>query len=151
MRLQEVFMGKTMINKRCFIHHPNMEKQIGAMRSMYPSFRAIKKDNKLIFVGLLQVREDLPEYKVRIEYNGSLDPYVFVDRPKLVDNAPHVYRATKRLCLYHPANYNWNADKLIAKDIVPWTAAWIYFYEYWLRTGEWVGPEAPHGKVKVEY
>ena len=45
------------------------------------------------------------------------------------------------------ANYNWNVDKLIAKDIVPWTAAWIYFYEYWLRTGEWVGPEAPHGKV----
>lgn len=144
-------MVKPMINMRCFRHHANVEKQIGAMRSLYPNFHAIKENNQLTFVGILQVRENLPEYKVRIEYKASLDPYVFVVSPKLVDNAPHIYRETKRLCLYYPANYNWNADKLIAKDIVPWTAAWIYFYEYWLRTGKWIGPEVPHGEVKTEH
>lgn len=85
MRLQEVFMGKTMINKRCFIHHPNVEKQIGAMRSMYPSFRAIKKDNKLTFVGLLQVREDLPEYKLGLSIMVRWIPmYLSLDRSLLI-------------------------------------------------------------------
>jgi len=33
----------------------------------------------------------------------------------------------------------------VAGDIMGWTAGWIYFYEYWLQTGEWIGPEVPHG------
>ena len=33
----------------------------------------------------------------------------------------------------------------VHETIVPWTAEWIVFYELWKITGEWLGPEAPHG------
>jgi len=59
-----------------------------------------------------------------------------------VADPPHFYKESQTLCLYHPKNYHWTKEKLIAKDIVPWTAAWIYFYEIWLQKGVWYGPEA---------
>lgn len=137
-------------NSKRFKHNQNVARQINAMRTLYSGFQAVQTDTELSFVGTLQVRDDLPEYKIKIRYRGSLSPYVTVLSPKLVENPPHVYPEGKRLCLYHPDNYRWTINKLIAKEIVPWTAAWIYFYEYWLRTGEWIGPEAPHGTSKEE-
>ena len=29
-----------------------------------------------------------------------------------------------------------------------WTIAWIYFYEVWLETKIWYGPEASHNNKK---
>ena len=29
--------------------------------------------------------------------------------------------------------------KLISNTIIPWTIEWLYFYELWLATGEWLG------------
>ena len=29
-----------------------------------------------------------------------------------------------------------------------WTIAWIYFYEVWLETNIWYGPEVPHNNNK---
>lgn len=134
------------IDRRRFWHAPNLANQIGAMRSRYPQFHAQQKGEKVIFTGTLRVREDLPEYKVRIEYRGAAAPIVTIISPRLVENAPHMYNNPRCLCLYHQDNYKWTGEKLVANDIVPWTAAWIYLYEYWLRTGKWVGPEVPHGK-----
>ena len=34
--------------------------------------------------------------------------------------------------------------KLVAKEIMSWTIAWLYFYEAWLQTGKWFGPESHH-------
>lgn len=40
----------------------------------------------------------------------------------------------------------------IANTIIPWTIEWLYYYELWLATGEWLGggdhPEI--GKPKTE-
>lgn len=120
------------------------------MKTKFPQFQVIQNGNKLNFIGTLKVHENLPEYKIKVEYRGASQPYVSVISPKLVANAPHIYPYSRHLCLYRPDNYKWTSRKLIAQDIVPWTAAWIYFYEYWLRTGVWVGPEAPHIQAKSE-
>ena len=32
-----------------------------------------------------------------------------------------------------------NSSKLIANTIIPWTVEWLYYYELWLATGEWLG------------
>ncbi|MGH8092034.1 MAG: hypothetical protein ACREIF_00990 [Chthoniobacterales bacterium] len=32
----------------------------------------------------------------------------------------------------------------LADTIVPWTSRWLYFYEIWLATGEWMGGGIPH-------
>ena len=96
------------------------------------------------------VMPELPIYNVSVYYRFNLSPKVFVNSPVLDEKCPHVFRDNS-LCLYHRDNYKWNADKLVATSIMEWTIAWIYFYEAWLQTGEWYGPEVPHGSgVKKE-
>src|SRR5690554_4516026 len=98
------------------------------MRSHYPQFKVKKKSScEFEFIGDLQVKPELPVYTVSITYRGSLNPLVKVLSPKLVDDPPHYYKQSKTLCLYHPNNYKWKKNKLVATDIVSWTAAWIYF------------------------
>ena len=42
-----------------------------------------------------------------------------------------------RICLYRYSEFN--VYKLLADTIIPWTVEWLYFYELWLATGEWLG------------
>lgn len=131
------------VNKK---KHYNPDIQIQAMKSYYPQFKATKKGKEIEFVGELTVKPEFPIYTVSITYRGDLKPLVRIIKPELVEKPVHFYQDSKSLCLYHPKDYNWSGGKLIAKDIVSWTAGWIYFYEVWLETGKWLGPEVEHIK-----
>jgi hypothetical protein len=123
----------------------NSDIQIGAMKSRYPQFKIKKRGQYDIeFIGDLIVKPVFPTYTVSVTYRGNLRPLVKVIKPELVADPPHFYKESQSLCLYHPKNFHWTKEKLIAKDIVSWTAAWIYFYEVWLQKGVWYGPEAEH-------
>jgi hypothetical protein len=123
--------------------------QIGAMKALYPQFRVTKKTyNEVKFVGELQPKPEFRKFKVEILYCGNLRPKVKVISPKLVNEPPHFYKKSGTLCLYHPKDFKWSKDKLIAKYIVPITSAWLYFYEVWLETEIWYGPEAGHDNIK---
>ena len=84
-------------------------------------------------------------YSVRIEYGGSLSPDVFVENPDLRilaqgSKIPHVYSEEPvHLCLYLPRSEQWGPWMLLDQTIVPWTVLWLYFFEGWLRCGEWKG------------
>lgn len=43
------------------------------------------------------------------------------------------------LCLYLPNSGEWTPEMPIAVTIVPWASVWLYFYEFWYATGEWLG------------
>jgi hypothetical protein len=45
----------------------------------------------------------------------------------------------ERLCLFLPGSREWNGDDPIALTILPWASLWLYFYEVWHATGEWLG------------
>ena len=123
------------------------------MKNRYPQFRSIKRGQLDIeFVGGLTVNYTFPVYTISINYRRDLRPLVRILKPKLVEDPPHFHKHNNSLCLYHPRNYNWTKEKLIAKDIVSWTAAWIYFYEKWFQTGKWYGPEVVHNEdlIKAE-
>lgn len=126
------------------------DRQILSMRSEYPQFIAKKHGGQVEFIGELSVKPECPTYTVSIMYRGDKSPRVKILSPKLVDNPPHFYHSIGSLCLYKPKNYKWYKDRLISKDIVSWTAGWIYFYETWLEKGIWMGPEAEHDKIKKE-
>lgn len=101
-----------------------IEPQIGAMKSLYPQFKVIKKSSsEVTFVGELQPKPEFRKFKVEITYCGNLRPKVKVLRPQLVDKPPHFYEKTETLCLYHPKDFNWSKEKLIAKYILPITSA----------------------------
>jgi hypothetical protein len=123
--------------------------QISAMKALYPKFGVVKKTNSEVqFVGELQPKPEFRKFKVSVLYRGNLRPQVKVLSPKLVDNPPHFYEKSETLCLYHPKDFKWTNNKLVAKHIVPITSAWLYFYEVWLETNKWYGPEASHGNTK---
>lgn len=79
---------------------------------------------------------------------------VFVIEPKKLmlfsseTKLPHVYSTKKQiLCLFYPDGKQWNRGKLIVNSIIPWTSEWLYFYEIWLITGEWLGGGTVHQKL----
>ncbi|WP_294322708.1 hypothetical protein [uncultured Chryseobacterium sp.] len=122
------------------------------MKQKYPQFKHKQEGNTITFEGTLQVKPEFPVYTISIIYRGSLSPIVKVLNPQLVENPPHVYKSEdNKLCLYHPKNFKWTKEKFIAKEILEWTAGWLYFYEVWLETGVWYGPEAHEDFEKLDY
>lgn len=75
-------------------------------------------------------------------------PFVAVDGPT---DSPHRYGET-RLCMWHPDDppeQKWEfEDGLLA--LLGMASAHLFREAWWRETGEWVGPEAPHGELKNE-
>lgn len=68
---------------------------------------------------------------------------VFILSPnlsKLPDgtSVPHTYGKNEP-CLYLPKSGQWHSGKFIATTIIPWTSLWLFYYETWQLTGEWLG------------
>ena len=51
---------------------------------------------------------------------------------------PHVYPGGQSDICVH-VETDWNPSMRIAYTIMPWVSQWLYFYEVWLQTGEWIG------------
>jgi hypothetical protein len=67
--------------------------------------------------------------------------------PAIQSSAQHRFRDGS-LCLYYPKDGSWHDRLYIAATIIPWTAEWLFYYEYWMKFGNWLGPEAPHETEK---
>ena len=109
------------------------------------SFKIIKGTIKMgtMYVTLeLQPTSFSVKYKVSIKYNIGHSPIVKVVAPTLIipENKMiiHMY-SDSSLCLYYPKNKEWNNNMLIARTTIPWTVEWLYYYENWVITGEWLG------------
>ncbi|WP_144036696.1 hypothetical protein [Sphingopyxis witflariensis] len=62
---------------------------------------------------------------------------------------PHLYGAWDdprgaELCLYYPPDETMLLGQQVAQQLLPWAFEWLHYYEIWLVTGVWSGPEAPH-------
>lgn len=126
--------------------------QVLQMNKDFPEFQyTLNKDNRGKRVptwrGYLQPFKNSPRYLIKIIYPFdsyySKPPSVWVINPAPKENAPHRY-PDKSLCLYYPKDHSWTPYLFISNTIVPWAAMWLAFYEIWLDTDVWYGPEAPH-------
>lgn len=81
-------------------------------------------------------------YRVRISYfPGLVRPQVTVLDPELVSpgpgiKIPHTFKSG-RVCLH--LNEEWDPSMYLHQTVVPWTCLWLYYYEVWQATGEWLG------------
>lgn len=116
----------------------------------FPEFKFFKNNKESYWIGKIQPTESSSIYTIKIIYKYKKSPKVFVKKPTILQNSPHVY-SDGSLCLYYPydKNYN-NKQSIIADTIIPWTAEWLYFYEIWLETGIWWGREAPHKDETID-
>jgi hypothetical protein len=108
------------------------------VRRRYPSFSYQRVGAEAVWRGVLQPRAISPAYRVEVRYRIDGIPCVRVLWPAIGIEAPHRY-SDGTLCLYWHEEWIWHPNELIAETIIPWTALWLYYYELWLDTGEWLG------------
>lgn len=124
------------------------------MHRLWPQFAAsTNRGNHAWWTGTLQPTTMSDAYTVEFAYTVPKRPEIRVLSPELKIRSdcarlPHTFSGDI-LCV-HTA-WEWRADTIIAQTIVPWTCAWLYFYEIWFRTGYWLGegthPDFPEHKV----
>jgi len=117
----------------------------------------VKKDVLICYISLTPTDESI-SYKVRIEYKANeWIPRAWLISPEMekVNNKfpPHLYRMDKNgereLCVYTPKFGEWKSTMSIADAFIPWVVTWLYAYEIWQITGEWLYPCTKHnGHVK---
>ena len=124
------------------------------MRRLFPQFRVVER-GRMTWRGDVRPREDGITFTLQIRAGKTLKqpPTVHVLAPTLVAApgskvAAHCF-GDGSLCLYHRSENPWFGDQYIADTIVPWACEWCYFYEVWLQTDQWYGPEFPHRAPKV--
>jgi uncharacterized protein len=120
-----------------------LDKQILAMQKLCPNYKVFWKKNAVTWTGTMKPTEMSETYTVQITYSLDMpQPEVIILSPKLKkredEKIPHVYPGTK-LCLFRPRKKEWTKEMLIAETTVPWISLWLYYYEMWHATGQWLG------------
>jgi hypothetical protein len=105
---------------------------------------------KLHWVGKLKPTPLSYTYTISLLLNmGKVEVYVMdpekLDKPNGHKFLKHVYSTPRqKLCLFFPNGEQWNGSKLLINTIIPWACEWLYFYEIWLLTGDWLGRGTVH-------
>jgi hypothetical protein len=111
------------------------------LKLAFPGFHVITARNELRCSGVLQPSLTSDKYTIGLEYRVPSRPRVQVLRPHLrlapgCTKLPHVFEGDD-LCLH--LSTDWRPDLRISEFILPWISFWLFFYEAWLMTGEWLG------------
>jgi hypothetical protein len=117
--------------------------QRGRVMAMYPQFRTRMIEAVRTIEGRLMPTARSEEYQFRIEYEALEPPRVWILKPALRPREPggrmpHMYDQ-ERLCLYLPNGGEWSGDMSLANTLIPWVSEWLFYYETWHATGEWLG------------
>lgn len=117
----------------------------------FPCFGCCIKRRRIECIGEITPSAGCATYRILIRYDEGGIPKVWIQDPPIPRNPKiHMYPDSS-LCLYWPDEDRWKSSDDIHKKIIPWVAEWLVFYELFLVTGKWLGPEAPHAATpKVE-
>lgn len=113
------------------------------IQTHYTNFQFHKENHKYVWIFNLQPTPLSQTYRVKIEYDLKHSPSIYVLSPILKScdgnsKIPHMYNQ-ERLCVYLPRSGEWDKQKFISETIIPWVSLWLFYYEIWLSTGEWLG------------
>lgn len=120
-----------------------LHEQAAHLRLYWPDFRSRVVRGTLVSTGELRPSLLSATYTVNIRQRGGDSPEVRVLKPELRrrpngEKIPHMY-SQERLCLFLPGSREWRPHNPIALTVLPWASMWLYFYELWHATGEWLG------------
>lgn len=125
----------------------SLQRQARLIREHFPNakieFEKVRSWRVLNAVFAVQPTPTNRWYRVRIRYVHGVRPLVYVEVPGVVRQAhgrdtPHLNK-DGTLCLYDHAGSEWSEDHSLVHTIVQWTKRWLFFYEYWLAFGDWLG------------
>jgi hypothetical protein len=139
----------------------SVDKQDAAIRRLFPDFRLTTQSG---WIGVWEgpLKPASKTYKVRIVYFRRtifdgwrlandyvtvhvVDPLVGEEISASKKRLPHIYwnkrnPAWPALCLWDPVELFWTPEMSIATTIIPWASEWLFFFEYWQISGEFLGP-----------
>lgn len=121
--------------------------QVTGLRSRFPDSKISFTPKTLEWIGKIKPTPLSRIYTVKINYTLGSRPAVLVLEPELEarpgEKLPHVFKGD-RLCLFEKLYVEWSGAMLVADSIVPWSSAWLAYYEIWKATGFWSGSIASH-------
>lgn len=130
--------------------------QMAKMAALFPQFQCAWRRGRARWLGPVKPSAMSEEYRVRVEYGIGESPKAWVLSPSLrprdgCNSIPHTYPGP-RPCVFLPGSDEWRPDQYISDTIIPWTSLWLFYYEVWHATGEWLGggvhPQAKEPKNK---
>tara|TARA_R110002167_G_scaffold49026_3_gene143951 strand:- start:1939 stop:2430 length:492 start_codon:yes stop_codon:yes gene_type:complete len=142
-----------------------IREQYLALKRFCPGTVVIVDNDKTVqWEGTLQPMPFSREYQVVIRYTLSHPPVCIVKDPDLLALAegrkiPHIYqnqtgiRGTQ-LCLYLPVVKQknkvseWQPTMFLANTILPWASIWLFYFEFWVSSGEWNGGGVEHNVIE---
>lgn len=118
-----------------------LTQQVHRINLRYPGvFSYNLRKDKLECTGEVQPSLLSEKYKIRVIYSLQSMPHVYVLLPTLrnreLESIPHIY-PDGHLCLFLPGE--WTKQAYLADTVIPWAILWLYYYEMWHATGEWLG------------
>lgn len=121
-------------------HGLSLAVQAAHLKRRYPDGRIVLRPNRLAWLGHLKPTDVSRAYEVLAVIEPGWAPLIYVVDPPLQrrddEPVPHVYSAND-LCLY--TGDEWNDTMIVADTLIPWTSEWLFFYETWHATGDWLG------------
>ena len=114
------------------------------MRSKYPHFTTcFTSHSSMKVAGFLRPTSRSVAYEFVLKYNLEESPKTKIISPVLMKNSkgeeiPHLYPG-ENLCLYQPKYGEFSRTDFLCDTIIPWTSLWLYYYEVWHLTDEWLG------------
>lgn len=142
------------MGRKFAVRDKTIAEQLSAMRIKYPQFETcFTSHSGLKVTGALQPTSRSAAYNFVLKYNLNDSPKIKIVSPELKKNekgeeAEHLY-PNGYLCLYQPKYREFTRTDLLTDTIIPWASLWLYHYEVWHLTGEWLGGgEHPKSKTK---
>ena len=130
----------------------NLTNQTALMKRLWPEFDFSDHKNGVVsWTGKIRGFQQFYEIAVIWSPVEKSAPYVMLLDPKLEPRAggsfediPHLWFDRKSpersgLCLFDPAQNQWDSKMAIAETTIFWAARWLFYYECWHLTGEWRG------------
>jgi hypothetical protein len=132
----------------------SIKEQIADMAVCWPQLRkASSSPDAVRWRGRMEGQ--IGRYRLDIRYTLNTAsrparglPEVRVLKPELVKQPgnsdgilPHMYGPIEdpKMCLFDPAQNQWNPSMSLARTIVPWALDWLACYEMWRIDGKWRG------------
>lgn len=129
-------------------HHFILEKN--RLKKYFPFLNCTLRGSQLTCRGSIVPSEGCNTYKIKLVYRKGRAPKVYIIDPLIEPHSKYHMYKERNLCLFDSRVAPWSPDMMVHETIIPWTAEWLVFYELWKDTGEWKGPEAPHGDDEME-
>jgi hypothetical protein len=122
----------------------SIAEQIASMKSKFPLFSVkFTSHCSMKVIGNIRPTSRSIVYEFELKYNLVDKPKIRIVSPALRknfndDEIPHLYPG-ELLCLFRPKYGEFKRTDFLSDTIIPWTSLWLYHYEVWHMTGQWLG------------